>query len=65
MNKRGISVLALGLLVGAGAVARAQELAHTETTVKHTGAGPNTKMKTESVTRLTAENAVRRTNPPA
>jgi len=52
MNKRtpGISVLALGLLVGAGAIARAQEPSHTETTVKHTGAGPNTKMKTESVT---------------
>jgi hypothetical protein len=52
MNKRmpGISVLALGLLVGAGAVARAQEPAHTETEVKHTGAGPNTKSKTESVT---------------
>ena len=51
MNKRipGISVIALGLLVGAGAVARAQELAHTETTVKHTGAGPNTKEKTETV----------------
>ena len=52
MNKRmpGISVLALGLLVGTGAVARAQEPAHTETTVKKTGAGPNTKTKSESVT---------------
>lgn len=52
MKKRmpGISVLALGLLVGAGAVARAQEPAHTETEVKHTGAGPNTKSKMESVT---------------
>ena len=52
MNKRipGISVIALGLLVGAGAIARAQEPAHSETTVKHTGAGPNTKSKAESVT---------------
>jgi len=46
----GVSVLALGMLVGAGALASAQEPAQTETTVKHTGAGPNTKMKTESVT---------------
>jgi hypothetical protein len=52
MNKRmrGISVLAVGLLVGGGAMARAQEPAHTETTVKKTGAGPNTKTKSESVT---------------
>jgi len=52
MNKRmpGISVIALGLLVGAGAVALAQEPSHTETEVKHTGAGPNTKSKAETVT---------------
>jgi hypothetical protein len=52
MNKRmrGFSVLALGLLVGGGAMARAQETTHTETTVKRTGAGPNTKTKSESVT---------------
>lgn len=52
MNKRmpGISVIALGLLVGASAVALAQEPSHTETEVKHTGAGPNTKSKAETVT---------------
>jgi ABC-type glycerol-3-phosphate transport system substrate-binding protein len=52
MNKRipGIAVISLGLLVATGATVSAQQPAHTETTVKTTGAGPNTKSKTESVT---------------
>jgi ABC-type glycerol-3-phosphate transport system substrate-binding protein len=52
MNKRipGIAVISLGLLVATGATVSAQQPAHTETTIKTTGAGPNTKSKTESVT---------------
>jgi hypothetical protein len=51
MSKRipGMPVVALGLLLAASAMP-AQEPAHTETTTKHTGAGPNTKTKTEWVT---------------
>ena len=45
----GLSVAALGLVLVANS-APAQEPAHTETTTKHTGAGPNTKSKTEWVT---------------
>jgi len=50
MNKRipGIAAISLGLLVATSAIA--QQPSATEQTVKHTGAGPNTKSKTESVT---------------
>ena len=51
MKKRipGISVAALGLLLAAGAAPAQEPATHTETTTKHTGAGPNTKTKTEWV----------------
>ena len=45
----GISVAAFGLLLAAAAPAQ-EPATHTETTTKHTGAGPNTKTKTEWVT---------------
>ena len=45
----GISAVALGLLLGAGGVALAQENQHTETTTKQTGPGPDTKTKSEWV----------------
>jgi hypothetical protein len=50
MNKRipGIAVISLGLLVATSATA--QQPSAQEQTVKHTGAGPNTKSKTETVT---------------
>ncbi|MGE5414408.1 MAG: hypothetical protein ACM3NW_09555 [Syntrophomonadaceae bacterium] len=52
MTKRipGISVAAFSLLLAAGAAPAQEPATHTETTTKHTGAGPNTKMKTEWVT---------------
>ena len=46
----GISVAAFSLLLVAGAAPAQEPATHTETTTKHTGAGPNTKMKTEWVT---------------
>jgi hypothetical protein len=45
----GISAVALGLLLGAGGVAPAQEKQHTETTTKQTGPGPDAKSKSEWV----------------
>ena len=45
----GITAVALGLLLGAGGVAMAQEKQHTETTTKQTGPGPDTKTKSEWV----------------
>ena len=50
MNKRipGIAAISLGLLVATSVTA--QQPSATEQTVKHTGAGPNTKSKTETVT---------------
>jgi ABC-type glycerol-3-phosphate transport system substrate-binding protein len=45
----GISAVALGLLLGAGGVAPAQEPSHTETTTKQTGPGPDVKTKSEWV----------------
>ena len=45
----GITAVALGLLLGAGGVALAQEKQHTETTTKQTGPGPDTKTKSEWV----------------
>jgi len=50
MNKRipGIAAISLGLLVATSITA--QQPSATEQTVKHTGAGPNTKSKTETVT---------------
>lgn len=45
----GISAVALGLLLGAGGVALAQEKQHTETTTKQTGPGPDAKTKSEWV----------------
>jgi len=45
----GISAVALGLLLGAGGVAPAQDKQHTETTTKQTGPGPDTKTKSEWV----------------
>lgn len=51
MTKRipGISVAAFSLLLAAGAAPAQEPATHTETTTKHTGAGPHTKMKTEWV----------------
>ncbi len=46
----GISVAALSLLLTAGAAPAQEPATHTETTTRHTGAGPNTRMKTEWVT---------------
>lgn len=46
----GISVAAFGLLLAASAAPAQEPATHTETTTKHTGAGPNTKTKTEWVT---------------
>jgi len=45
----GISVAAFGLLLAASAAPAQEPATHTETTTKHTGAGPNTKTKTEWV----------------
>jgi ABC-type glycerol-3-phosphate transport system substrate-binding protein len=45
----GISAVALGLLLGAGGVAPAQQAQHTETTTKQTGPGPDSKTKSEWV----------------
>ncbi len=45
----GISAVALGLLLGAGGVAPAQDKQHTETTTKQTGPGPDAKTKSEWV----------------
>jgi hypothetical protein len=45
----GITAVALGLLLGAGGVALAQEKQHTETTTKQTGPGPDVKTKSEWV----------------
>ena len=52
MNRRipGISAAAFSLLLVAGAAPAQEPATHTETTTKHTGAGPNTKTKTEWVT---------------
>jgi ABC-type glycerol-3-phosphate transport system substrate-binding protein len=50
MRIPGISVAAVGLLLAASAVPAQEPATHTETTTKHTGAGPNTKTKTEWVT---------------
>jgi hypothetical protein len=41
--------IALCVAVGGGAIALGQEKQHTETTVKKTGPGPDSKMKTETV----------------
>jgi ABC-type glycerol-3-phosphate transport system substrate-binding protein len=51
MNKRipGLSAVALGLLLGAGGAAVAQDKQHTETTTKQTGPGPDVKTKSEWV----------------
>ena len=46
----GIAVAAFGLLLAASAAPAQEPATHTETTTKHTGAGPNTKTKTEWVT---------------
>lgn len=46
----GISAAALGLLLWAGAAPAQEPATHTETTTRHTGAGPHTKTKTEWVT---------------
>jgi hypothetical protein len=45
----GISAVALGLLLGAGGTAPAQQAQHTETTTKQTGPGPDAKTKSEWV----------------
>ena len=45
----GISAVALGLLLGSGGIAPAQDKQHTETTTKQTGPGPDTKTKSEWV----------------
>ena len=45
----GITAVALGLLLGGGGVALAQDKQHTETTTKQTGPGPDTKTKSEWV----------------
>ena len=45
----GVFAVGLGLLLGAGGIALAQEKQHTETTTKQTGPGPDTKTKSEWV----------------
>ncbi|MEX0880187.1 MAG: hypothetical protein WEF99_07150 [Thermoanaerobaculia bacterium] len=49
MKRLATAAVALCFVVGASATAQAQQKAHTETTVKQTGSGPDSKTKVETV----------------